>query len=653
MAGKLMVKSVTYEEDFLVREIGSIATKADVAITELIANAHDAGATRVKIIIPTEINQNLVVEDNGVGMTNEQFEARWMRLRYDRHRHQGRFVDVPSGAKLAKRRHAFGRNGVGRHAGLCFNDGYEVETWRDGTSNIYELRIASGSQPIQVVNESYSDKEGHGTKIKVLVEKNLPDVEDIRNIISARFLFNPEFVVEINGKQVQLAEHPGYVKETTITPMPNISIKLTLVDSSATSRTAGQHGVSFWLGGRLLGDPSWSISGHQVMDGRKSFAKRYTLIAESEDLFDYVHPDWSGFKPDFSTVELIADQISNFVKATYLEVSRQQIESRKREVINHHKREIKDLPTLARQELYAFIDQILEESPDIKIELLELAFRAALNLEKSRSGVSLLYKLTHISMNDTVALNQFLEEWSVSDAMEILSEIDSRLKVIEAISRLSSDKTVDELHTLHPLIEKARWVFGPEFDTPEYASNKGLVKTMQTVFKRDFEAKQFENPRKRPDIVVGERSTISALGLEGFEGEIKKTQKVLIIELKKGGFEIGRDEMHQAKCYVEDILHAGVGSNKPFIKAYVVGDTINSRTSSYQSVGDNPESLDGEIRAMTYGELIRTAEARLFALRETVENRYEGLEKDDLLCELLNLPDQQSTFNFDQEKETA
>ena len=29
------------------------------------------------------------------------------------------------------------------------------------------------------------------------------------------------------------------------------------------------------------------------------------------------------------------------------------------------------------------------------------------------------------------------------------------------------DEATDELHTLHPLVTEARWLFGPEFDTPE------------------------------------------------------------------------------------------------------------------------------------------------------------------------------------------
>ena len=637
-----MTYSVTYEEGFLIREIGSIGTKSDIAITELIANAHDAGASKVSIIIPSDYDQYITVEDNGIGLTNSEFEQRWLKLRYDRRRHQGSFVEVPEGNEVVRKRLAFGRNGVGRHAGLCFDDSYFVETWKNGESNSYNLQLSDGSQPIKVIDSSNCQKDGHGTKIKVLVKRNLISEQELSEIISARFLFNPEFKVKINGKQVCLLEHPGIVRTHLINPIGNIKIKLTLVDSSAVSRTSNQHGVAFWLGGRLLGNPSWSIQGNQILDGRKSFAKRYTLIAESDDLLDYIEADWSGFKSDFTSLGVITNYISLFVKTCYLELSKGEIDRAKREVINIHKSDIKDLPHLARKELYDFIDQILTENPDIKPELLELAFRAAINLEKSRAGVALLHKLTSISCEDAEAVDSILQEWCVSDALSILSEIDSRIKVVEAIERLSNDHSVDELHTLHPLIEKARWVFGPEFDTPEYSSNKGLIKTMDTVFKIKHKKKNFLNSANRPDIVVGENSSLSTLGLEQFEEEIKKTKKVLLIELKKGGFKIGREEMTQAKYYVDDIWHAGVGSSRPYIKAYVVGDTIDNFTGKFETVGSDKENQYGEVHALTYSEMVRTAEARLFSLKEKIESRYKGLEQDKLLNELLATPVQES-----------
>lgn len=98
--------------------------------------------------------------------------------------------------------------------------------------------------------------------------------------------------------------------------------------------------------------------------------------------------------------------------------------------------------------------------------------------------------------------------------------------------------------------------------------------------------------------------------------------------------------MDQAKYYVEDIWHAGVGSSQPFIKAFVVGDSINNLTGKFQSVGKTKDQPFGEVHAVTYGELMRTAEARLFSLKEKIESRYEGLEEDSLLNELLAQPKQ-------------
>ena len=45
-----------FEKDYILRSLGSIVTDPEVALTELVANAWDAGASHVKIIIPKTIN---------------------------------------------------------------------------------------------------------------------------------------------------------------------------------------------------------------------------------------------------------------------------------------------------------------------------------------------------------------------------------------------------------------------------------------------------------------------------------------------------------------------------------------------------------------------------------------------------------------------
>ena len=53
-----------FEEDYLLRTLGRIAHDPDVALTELVANAWDAGASSVDITVPNEKQNALTVVDD-------------------------------------------------------------------------------------------------------------------------------------------------------------------------------------------------------------------------------------------------------------------------------------------------------------------------------------------------------------------------------------------------------------------------------------------------------------------------------------------------------------------------------------------------------------------------------------------------------------
>ena len=142
-----------FEEDYLLRTLGRIAHDPDVALTELVANAWDAGASSVDITVPPEKQNALTVADDGHGMSAAQFKSRWMTLAYDRVKHQGQNVEFPPERKDWRRR-AYGRNGVGRHGLLCFADRYEVETWREGKGYLFVVSTHSQQTPFKIESES-------------------------------------------------------------------------------------------------------------------------------------------------------------------------------------------------------------------------------------------------------------------------------------------------------------------------------------------------------------------------------------------------------------------------------------------------------------------------------------------------------------------
>lgn len=93
MKDNQLIQGSFFEEDYLIRTLGDLANSPDIALTELVANAWDAGATEVEITIPYEIFAEIIVKDNGTGLTPEQFRKRWMTLGYNRLKHQGEQVE--------------------------------------------------------------------------------------------------------------------------------------------------------------------------------------------------------------------------------------------------------------------------------------------------------------------------------------------------------------------------------------------------------------------------------------------------------------------------------------------------------------------------------------------------------------------------------
>lgn len=624
-----------FEDDYLIRSLGTLAYKPDVALTELVANAWDAGASKVQLAIPDRLGGNLVVEDDGSGMTKELFRQRWMTLGYDRTRHQGPSAEFPSD-RTGSRRRAYGHNGVGRHGLLCFSSRYVVETWRDGNGGSFVVGTTSGRYPFAIESEESIQKPGHGTRLVANVQRNLPDAERILNVLAARFLHDPAFAVYVNGRHVPLWEHAGLISDSSVDVEPGVRLRIFIVDSALTGRTTQYQGVAFWIGSRLVGEPSWIVGNEALLDGRTRVAKRYTAIVQSDDLFDEVLPDWSGFRHSDLTEKVLAAAASH-LKQVFRGLFVERIEETKNTIAEEHASQIQALQPLARLEISEFIEALATAQPQAPAEVLSAAVDAVINLEKSRSGRALLEKLANLSEEDVVGLDRLLSEWTVRDALTVLDEIDRRLVVLEAIKKLSGDSTVDELHTLHPLVTQARWLFGPEFDSPEYASNLTLSVAIRKLFGGKIIENAFINERRRPDLIVLADSSLSAVATDQIDEEsgLATLRDILIVETKKGGAPIGRDEINQATGYVEDLIHSGSLDGRPQIRAFVVGHTVSDKIESTHKIGD-PER--GWVKAATYTQLVRSGEKRLFNLKERLTARYAEVSGIDLAATVLVQP---------------
>lgn len=628
-----------FEDDYLLRELGQVAHVPQVALTELVANAWDAGATKVDLIMPSEVGGMLTVTDDGHGMTPAQFRKRWMTLRYKREKHQGNNVEFPAG-RVARPRLAYGRNGVGRHGLLCFADEYEVQTWRDGVLATFVVATESGPSPFVLRSETLSRRTGSGTRLQVQVSRKLPDADEILTVLAARFVHDPEFEIRVNGVRRPFTKIEGRVSEEALDLGTGRSATVIVIDSTRLNHSSVHQGIAFWVQRRLVGSPSWAVGQIANFDGRTRFARRYKVIVDTQGYEADVEQDWTAFRASDAVRDLYratAEHIGKVAQCLAAEV----VETTSEDALAQNRSELASLGKGARLEVAEFTKVIAQAHPTISPDFLATAVKAVIHLEKTKSGAALLQKLSALPHDDVDGLDRLLTEWTVKDALRVLDEIDSRISVIETIRRLADDPHTDELHTLHPLILRSRWLFGPEFESHEYCSNV----TLQTVARELFKCAdaQFVNERHRPDIVVlPERTTWQMTGIESFDPvdpTMTQMQHVLVIELKKGGFELTRKEVNQADGYVQDIASSGAMSGAPFVSAWVVGQKVAAGVARDKKIGDEKREY-GRVRAATFGSLVDTANARLMKLHNVLADRYSGSSTDDLLSRVFLQPEQ-------------
>jgi hypothetical protein len=625
-----------FSRSFLQDHAGLIMIDPKIAIVELVANCLDAGADRVDITWTEKCPGTIAIKDNGTGMTCDEFIERWSELSYNRRQTQGEEVDFPEDNRKSNRR-AFGRNGKGRHSMFCFADEYSIKTWKNGQVNYFKVRRDStGATPFSIAQVRSHARRGHGTLISAKLDWNYLPTSVVRDLIGTKFIADPACQIYLNGELVELTDL-AHLWDTALVAIDGIGeILVHRVDSHKIGRTSKQHGVAWWVNKRLVGEPSWKgFDSDAYLDARTTEAKRYTFVVEADFLADQVELDWSHFRPSdkFDSVQAAA-------KTQVLKMLRQVMEgtnrSHKKAALEDNKQSLRGLPTASRYQVSAFIDEIQGQCPTMGQKELSAAVGVISKLEASRSGYALLEQLNRLNPDDLDALSALLERWTVHEAQIVLDELDRRLRVLDNMQRLLENPTTDELHQIQPLFEGALWVFGPEYESISFTSNRSLATVIREFFKDEVTVSL--TPLKRPDFVILPDASIGVYSSESFDyrSEVDGISKVLIVELKRGGFEVGRKERQQALDYSNEMRRSGKIGTAASIVGFVLGTTIASNASDEMKEGSNTV-----IYPKTYSTIIQMANARTFKISEKLKKaQKERVEEDSLMEEVLNTGDQ-------------
>lgn len=622
-------QGVLFDDRFLDKYAGPIISDPAVAIVELVANAWDAYATKVDIIWPKRSQDiRFSITDNGKGMTPAQFERRWKTLDYNRLADEGNKSVPPEDLSDSPPRNPYGRNGKGRHAAFKFSDPYRVRTWRDGVETVYEVRRGV-TQPFDVTVINSRDKViGHGTEITATASDGTSmDADTAREIIGTRFLADPNFVVSLDGTLVTFDDIPTRNIQKVNVDVPGFGmVQIVMIDSQKADRTTRQHGIAWRVNSRLVGNPGWGGFDHErILDGRSTEAKRFQFIVSADILENAVQPDWSGFLPNDPAWQAIRPAVHAEIKQYLSSFSADRRREAKHSVKEHLVKTVRQLPPVGRERWNQFVDEVIDTCPSISTEEVGKVAGILANLELSTSKFSLVGKLHELQPGDLDALYELLDDWTLRLAKDALDEISTRLKLIEDLDKKLRDDTMDEVGDLQPLFERSLWVFGPEFESLEFTSNKGMTEVIRKIF-----GSNETGSRQRPDFVMLPDGSVGLYSRDSHDlgHEVDGVSRLVVAEIKKPGVGIGSEQKDQAWRYVKELRSKGLLTEAAVTTCYILGSKIDA------AEGGSRTEWDGRVTIipMTYNTFIRRAEKRMLGLREKLKEapflKEHGLDGD-------------------------
>jgi len=358
--------------------------------------------------------------------------------------------------------------------------------------------------------------------------------------------------------------------------IPNIGkLKILHIDTLKADKTTKQHGIAWWVLNRAVGDCQWRGSDYQrILDGRTSEAKRYTFIVQADFLneYDAIKEDWSWFKEDNETWKFVRSIVQDKIKDMIFQSNQAERENKRRYIIENVGSAVNTLPPMSKDRVETFVNEVVDKCPNFgEQEIVQLA-KILTTLEKSKSRYGLLEVLHNQDTHDLDALHEVLNQWTIGMAKIVLDEIQNRLKLINELKAKIQVAGINEVHELQPLFEKGLWMFGPQFESIEFTSNKGMTAVIRDL----FGDKNGKGTLNRPDFVILPDSSIGFYARSSYDEDYNEdgVEHVVIVDLKTTGLSLGAKEKDQVWKYVKELKRKGHIKQTTKVDGFILGDQI-------------------------------------------------------------------------------
>lgn len=413
---------------------------------------------------------------------------------------------------------------------------------------------------------------------------------------------------------VQLTDLSHLTSKTDVIAETGDKVTVFRIDAPSQDRTTKLRGITWWVKKKMVGQPSWEGLDKQgaVLDGRTQAAKRYSFVVVADSLSDVKHlrPDWDGFydtKETLAVRKAVREHVTKEIDGILADSRKE----RKLSTLSEHREALKELPQISQQAVGQFIDEVQQKCPSISDSELSKTVEVFTKLEQARSGYDLLHRLAACSPDDLDKWNHLMEEWTADRAAMVLAELKRRLDLISELQKRVHDDQTDELHELQPLFAEGLWIFGPEYDSPDFIANRQMTTVLAKLLNVVPEAELTE---RRPDFIVLPDRSLNVFAADQFgnDGDVSGFRRILVIELKRGGFELTNDEMLQGQRYAQELRKSSGILGSTEFNVFVLGSKIATAE----------EITTGKfirVQPMCFEAVLRRAHARTFNLHKKLE----------------------------------
>jgi len=552
----------------LVKHLGlQMYSGAVPAIAELIANAWDAEAESVRVTIPLDepLDEDSVIEvrDDGLGMTFEECDAKYLVLGRDRRAVEG------ARSAGAKRRPVMARKGIGKLAGFGVADRITVETVKDG----HLTRFVMDYQDIErsgAFGEDYhprveadepTDEQPHTTirLTQLKIKRAIPSEQFKRSMLRRFAVYSNDFRVWLNGEELQKGESdyqfrfPERSGKWRHEDIPGFgTVKWWVGFTKDTIPYEDARGISVLARGKLVQTPwFFALSGGVYGQHGLQYMTGEVVADQLDEEADLIATDRASVLWEDPRAKVLADWGREKVKELLGKWAEMRTETKLKHVRDTAKywSRIERFPERERRELKTAIGKIAS-IPTIEDDRLDELVDFLIKAYENDLFMTVIRQLNAASVEEQQKVLEILKEWDVLEAIATAQVVKGRLEVIEKFDQMIS-AGVREKPDMHDHLRDHPWLIDPMWNMVEH--EKSLDKVLAQQFK--VKVRKLPDGRQRLDFFC-----------------LADPGKAIVVEVKRPGESAGKAELRQLQDYVHFLReHEGQQSDPERPNRSVVG----------------------------------------------------------------------------------